>query len=59
MQYVPSIVIEALGTLNKNLSSREAAEIKLEERTEMTLIACVLGTAKVIRNVLDVVSQGY
>ena len=42
-----------VGTLSKNFSSW-AAKIEVEEKIDMIQKACVLGTAKVIRNVLDI-----
>ena len=50
---VVPIVIGALGTLSKNFSSW-AAKIQVEEEIDMMQKACVLGTAKIIRNVLDI-----
>ena len=50
---VVPIVIGALGTLSKNFSSW-AAKIEVEEKIDMMQKACVLGTAKIIRNVLDI-----
>ena len=47
------IFIGALGTLSKNFSSW-AAKIEVEEKIDMMQKACVLGTAKIIRNVLDI-----
>ena len=47
-----------LGTLNKNFSSW-AAKIEVEEKIDVMQKACVLGTAKIIRNVLDIQGQGY
>ena len=50
---VVPIVIGALGTLSKNFSSW-AAKIEVEEKIDMMQKACMLGTAKIIRNVLDI-----
>ena len=50
---VVPIVIGALGTLSKNFSSW-AAKIEVEEKIDMMQKACVLGTEKIIRNVLDI-----
>ena len=48
------IVIGALGTtLSKNVNSW-AAKIEVEEKTDVMQKACMLGTAKIIRNVLDI-----
>ena len=50
---VVPIVIGALGTLSKNFSSW-AEKIEVEEKIDVMQKACVLGTAKIIRNVLDI-----
>ena len=50
---VVPIVIGALGTLSKNFSSW-AAKIEVEEKIDLMQKACVLGTTKIIRNVLDI-----
>ena len=50
---VVPIVIGALGTLSKNFISW-AEKIEVEEKIDVMQKACVLGTAKIIRNVLDI-----
>ena len=50
---VVPIVIRALGILSKNFTSW-AAKIEVEEKIDVMQRACVLGAAKIIRNVLDI-----
>ena len=51
--FVIPVVIGALGTLSKDFGSW-AAKIQVAEKIDMIQKVCVLGTAKIIRNVLDI-----
>ena len=46
------IIIGAFGTLNKNFK-RYVEELEIMQMTSLLQKTCVLGTAKVIRKVLD------